>query len=199
MKIVKYLIISVVLFVLCMVYSRFTVSVFTPSKTELQNAISKLPGDARYLVMVDFSKSSAQERMYVYDIKNEDYVYSGVVQHGSGGKSTARKPEFSNVIGSGCSSLGMYRVSEYSHINRIKSVKISCFRLDGMSSTNSNARTRGLLIHPSVTASMLPFEIWGMSLPLTCESLGCFAVSAHTMKKIADYKKKGSMYLYAYC
>ena len=199
MKIIKYLMIAALLFALCIVYSYFTVSILTPSQTELREAIRHLPNDARYLVMVDFAKASAQERLYVYDLKEKDYVYSGVVQHGLGGKSTARRPEFSNVIGSRCSSLGLYRVAEYSHINRIKAFKIPCFRLDGLSSTNSNARARGLLIHTSVTASSLPFEIWGLSLPLTRESEGCFAVSRHTMKTISELKKKGNVYLYAYC
>lgn len=185
--------------VLAITYSYFTVSVFTPSPEDLRRAVSKLPAGTRYVVMVDFGKSSAQERLFVYDLEEKEYIYSGVVQHGMGRNSTARKPEFSNEVGSKCSSLGMYRVAEYSRIYGIDIVKIPCFRLDGLSSTNSNARARGILIHPSLSTTLLPFEIWGMSLPLTFESYGCFAVSMHTMRKLSELKGNGAVCLYAYC
>lgn len=73
-----------------------------------------------------------------------------------------------------------------------------CYRLIGLDSTNSNAMTRGILIHPSLTHTLMPFEIWGLDLPLTWESQGCFAVSCNTMYEISKRFKKNNMYLYAY-
>ena len=186
------------LFFSAVVYSFFTVSFITPSEHLVEKVLKRVPYDTKYLILVDFSKASAQERLYIYDVKNNKYVYSGVVQHGLGRGSTARHPEFSNELGSKCSSLGLFRVAEFSKIHRIKTMDIPCFRLDGLSNSNSNARRRGLLIHYSLTASLLPFELWGVSLPLTRESEGCFAVSAHTMYKIARLNLEGKVYLYAF-
>ena len=73
-----------------------------------------------------------------------------------------------------------------------------CFRMVGLDSTNSNAIARGILIHPSLTRTLMPFEIWGLDLPLTWESQGCFAVSCNTMYEINKRFKRNNMYLYAY-
>ena len=186
------------LFFIAVVYSFFTVSFFTPGEHLVEKVLRKVPFDTRYLILVDFSKASGQERLYIYDVKKTDFIYSGIVQHGLGRGSTARHPEFSNELGSKCSSLGLYKVAELSKIHRIKTADIPCFRLDGLSKTNSNARRRGLLIHYSLTASLIPFEIWGVPLPLTQESEGCFAVSAHTMLEIARLNLEGKVYLYAF-
>ena len=184
--------------VMGMVYSFCTVSHRTPPTNYLETVLQQIPSDGKYIILVDFSKASAQERLFVYDIPNQKYVYSGVVQHGLGRGSTAFTPEFSNEIGSNCSSLGLYRLTSYSKIYRIPYVDIPCFRMDGLSSTNSNARARGILIHPSISATLLPFELWGVPLPLTPESMGCFAVSIHTMWKIKQLYDEGDMYLYAF-
>ena len=186
------------LFLGAIAYSFFTVSFFTPSEALVEKVLKKVPYDTKYLILVDFSKASAQERLYIYDVDQLDFVYSGLVQHGLGRGSTARRPEFSNELGSKCSSLGLFKVAELSKIHRIKTADIPCFRLDGLSESNSNARRRGLLIHYSMTTTLMPFEIWGVPLPLTKESEGCFAVSAHTMFKIAQLNLEGKTYLYAF-
>lgn len=123
------------------------------------------------------------------------FIYSGLTQHGSGKGNTARRAKFSNEIGSGCSSLGVYEVTSYENMYTIP---IKCFRLKGLSLTNSNAETRGIVIHPSLTASLVPFELKGASLPLTIESKGCFAVDLQTMQAIKQCFNKGKVYLYAY-
>ena len=76
---------------------------------------------------------------------------------------------------------------------------LDCIRLDGLSQTNSNARKRGIVIHPSMTLSFIPFELKGVSLPLTPESEGCFAVSFKTFNAIKKLREKtvSPIYLYA--
>lgn len=177
-------------------YNRFTVSCKKPSSDVVEKVLKRLPTSVEYLCVVNFGKHSGEERFFIYDVKQVKYVYSGIVQHGNGKGNTASKPIFSNTIGSNCSSLGLYRI-EYKDKMHI-SPHAPCFRLVGLDSTNSNAMARGILIHPSVTATLLPFEIWGLNLPLTMESQGCFAVSCNTMYEIDKRFNNKNMYLYAY-
>ena len=160
-----------------------------------QNILSCIPKDARYVCFVDFGKLSCYDRFYIYDVKKEKYIYSSRVQHGNGGKSTALKPEFSNKIGSNCSSLGLYKVTS---LGRMKNwPNAECFRLRGLSPSNSNAEKRGILIHPSVSLSIIP-KFPGLIIPLTSESKGCFAVSIATMQKLKECYKEGNIYVNAY-
>lgn len=151
-----------------------------------------IPKDGRYVIFVDFSKPSGEDRFKIYDCKSHSIVYSSVVQHGNGGGSTKEKPVFSNKIGSNCSSLGLYKITGF---GKMKSFPVDCFRLKGLSSTNSNAEKRGIVIHPTLSSS-LPFRMH--YLPLTDESHGCFGVSFETMKTIRELYRKGTIYLYAF-
>lgn len=123
--------------------------------------------------------------------KDGEPVYSGAVLHGNGKGNTSSKPVFSNEPGSNCSSLGLYKVTGSRTMNN----GYPCLILQGLSPTNSNAETRGILIHPSLMVSLLPFEFDKACFPLTNASLGCFAVSYHTFKFIE--KLSNPIYLYA--
>ncbi|MDO4957774.1 MAG: murein L,D-transpeptidase catalytic domain family protein [Prevotellaceae bacterium] len=178
------------------VYNRFMVSCKKPSSVTIDSVIKRLPSDARYLCIVNFGKHSGEERFFIYNVKKKKFEYSGLVQHGNGKGNTAGKPKFSNVIGSNCSSLGLYKITSKDKMHSWPNAP--CLRMIGLDSTNSNAMSRGILIHPSLTRTLMPFEIWGLDLPLTWESQGCFAVSCNTMYEISKRFNKNNMYLYAY-
>lgn len=73
-----------------------------------------------------------------------------------------------------------------------------CVKLEGLSSTNSNAFERGIVIHPSILASCVPFQFPG-NFPLTNASQGCFSVSFRDFSKILEItKNKKEVYLYAF-
>lgn len=154
-----------------------------------------IPNNARYVCYVDFGKLSYNDRLYIYNVRKKKCVYSARVQHGNGGKSTALKPEFSNEVGSNCSSLGLYKVTKLDKMNSNKHV--DCLRLRGLSSTNSNAEKRGILVHPGFTLSLIP-KLPGLVIPLNSESKGCFTVSIITMQVLKHYLKEGDIYIYAY-
>lgn len=140
-------------------------------------------------IVVDFSKPSCEDRLFIYDrYIGADLVYSGVVLHGCGGKSTPSKPEFSNEIGSNCSSLGEYTLEG---IVKMKN-GMEAIKLKGWSDTNSNAEKRGIYIHPCIMATLLPFNLPGVNFPLTKASEGCFAVSYHTYEAIKFYMNQDS-------
>ena len=183
-------------FLALIAYNRFTVSSKSPNNAIIDSVIERLPSDANYLCIVNFGKHSGEERFFIYNVRNNKYEYSGLVQHGNGKGNTAGKPKFSNVIGSNCSSLGLYKITSKDKMHSWPNAP--SYRLIGLDSTNSNAMTRGILIHPSLTHTLMPFEIWGLDLPLTWESQGCFAVSCNTMYEIRKKIKKNNMYLYAY-
>ena len=190
------ILLGLVFFLALITYNRFTVSSKKPSKEIIDSAIKRLPSDANYLCIVNFGKHSGEERFFIYDVKKKKCEYSGLVQHGNGKGNTASKPKFSNVIGSNCSSLGLYKITSKDNMHSWPGAP--CFRMVGLDSTNTNAMARGILIHPSLTRTLMPFEIWGLDLPLTWESQGCFAVSCNTMYEISKRFKKNNMYLYAY-
>ena len=180
----KYLKIIGIGFILCVVLS-FCIPKGGPDWfRERKKYIKESYSYHTYEIAVDFSKPSCEDRLFIYDCTiGAELIYSGVVLHGCGGNSTPSKPEFSNEIGSNCSSLGRYTLEGI--------IKMSdgreAIKLKGLDNTNSNAEARGIYIHPSIMATLLPFNLPGMNFPLTKASEGCFAVSYHTYLMIKLY------------
>lgn len=141
--------------------------------------------EQNFAVFVDFKRKSMKDRFFVVDMQRRKIIFSDRVAHGLGGNSTADTPDFSNEIGSNCSSLGFYKIAEQ---GKMKRNLLDCFRLDGLSTTNSNARTRGILIHRGIGAGLVPFNL-PFSLPLSHDSEGCFATTGRAMKYL-EYRKK---------
>ena len=145
-----------------------------------------------YCILVDFSVHPGKNRFFVWDFNKQKIVYSTVCEHGRGGNSTHMKPEFSNIAGSYCSSVGRYHVMHKSHMNRNPSVP--CYILKGVDSTNSNAFSRKIYIHPSVSQTpTFPF-------PLPWRTEGCFGISLRGFEKVKHYKDMSNkpMLLWAY-
>lgn len=120
-----------------------------------------------YCILVDFDVHPGKNRFFIWDFNKREIVYSTICEHGRGGKSTHRTPEFSNKIGSRCSSLGKYYVMNRRHMYNYPSVP--CYVLKGVDKTNSNAMARGILIHPSVS------QITTFPFPLQSRTEGCLA------------------------
>lgn len=145
-----------------------------------------------YCILVDFDVHPGKNRFFIWDFNKQEIVYSTICEHGRGGKSTHRTPEFSNVGGSKCTSLGKYHVMNSRHMYNHPSVP--CYVLKGVDPTNSNAMARGILIHPDVCQMpMFPF-------PLGWRTEGCFGLSRRGFCTVDKYKKISSkpMLLWAY-
>lgn len=145
-----------------------------------------------YCILVDFDVHSGKNRFFVWDFTKHRIVYSTICEHGRGGKSTHRTPEFSNKCGSKCTSLGKYHVLNKRHMYNHPSVP--CYVLKGVDSTNSNAMARGILIHPSVN------QIPTFPFPLHWRTEGCFGLSLRGFDIVDEYKQMSSkpMLLWAY-
>lgn len=97
----------------------------------------------RYVSVLDMSLHSSQDRFFLLDMLNKTMT-SFVVAHGRGSDPDhdGYAQTFSNVPQSKMSSLGFYQVSETYTGSQGYSVK-----MDGLSTTNSKARSRAIVIH----------------------------------------------------
>lgn len=141
------------------------------------------------LTLIDFSKPSTEERLYILDMKQKRLICSSVVSHGrNSGNNYATS--FSNISGSYKSSLGFY-VTENTYNGKNGYSLI----LDGLESgINDKAKERAIVMHgapysnPSVIASSGRLG----------RSLGCPAVPQALCKKIINTIKGGTiLFIYA--
>lgn len=136
----------------------------------LQNDLS-----TEYCFFVDMSLPSGRNRFFIYDLKKNSIINSGLAAHGSCNETFLSRPRFSNQSKSGCSSLGKYKVGEFYTGKYGRS-----FRLYGLDNCNSNAYKRAVVIHGY---DCVPDEeIYPRVL---CNSFGCVMVSYKFFDKIS--------------
>lgn len=138
----------------------------------------------KYLSIVDFSAHSSKSRFYLVDMTTGS-VSALHTAHGQGSDTNndGYAERFSNTSGSEMSSIGYYRVAEtYSGKHGLS------IRLDGLSSTNSKARARAIVIHSASYVS----ESSGRA----GRSWGCFVLDPNYLSSVVSRIKNGSL-LYA--
>ncbi|MFM6928659.1 MAG: murein L,D-transpeptidase catalytic domain family protein [Bdellovibrio sp.] len=113
-----------------------------------------------YLSIINFAQSSKEKRFYIIDM-NSGSVWAIHTAHGKGSDPDhdGYANSFSNVSGSNKSSLGYYLTGETYQGSHGLSL-----RLDGLSSTNSNARSRAIVIHGASyvqESSVIQGRSWG--------------------------------------
>ena len=124
--------------------------------------------------MLDFSEHSATPRFHLVERASGRVLQTFRVAHGQGSEGSRHgyAEVFSNVPDTNASSLGLYRTAE---IYVSEAFAGPAMRMDGLSPTNSNARTRFIVIHGS--RYMEP-EFWeGKRGGRPGLSDGCFAFS----------------------
>lgn len=138
----------------------------------------------KYMSIVDFSAHSSKSRFYLVDMTTGK-VTALHTSHGKGSDSNndGYAERFSNTSGSEMSSLGYFRVAEtYSGKHGLS------IRLDGLSSTNSRARARAVVVH---SASYVSEE-----KKKAGRSWGCFVLDPKYHASVVAKIKNGSL-LYA--
>ena len=155
-----------------------------------------------YCIFVDFSAYSGSKRLMLYSFKDDKVLYSCKCAHGNDGSGTieATKESFSNKSGSHKSSLGKYKIGKKRKINSIDGMfdvsmyNIPCYETHGLEQTNSNAHSRGILIHPDPIMNCLPFPM------LPWHSYGCFSIPNSSFNIVSEYidKSKRPVLLWAY-
>lgn len=143
--------------------------------------------DTRFLILVDYSIPSNSNRLFIWNIEQDKIVEKFWCAHGFGGNSTAEKTEFSNVVGSNCSSLGWFLVDRSVGVSSNWGYKYHA--VDGLDACNSNARRREILIHPwsSVTYDY-KMQI-KEPMVLDGRSAGCFTTTEDGFNTIDRYIK----------
>lgn len=131
-----------------------------------------------YCILVDFSLHSGKKRIFVYDMKKDSLIATGMVSHGCGDAPwgadvTSSKPVFSNEHESHCSSLGKYRIGKRGYSSWGINVN---YKLHGLEESNSNAYDRIIVLH---SWEAIPHEeVYPDGTP---EGWGCPAVSNEFM------------------
>ncbi|MEI7527468.1 MAG: murein L,D-transpeptidase catalytic domain-containing protein [Elusimicrobiota bacterium] len=138
-------------------------------------------GNTAYLSVVDFSKFSGLPRFFIIEMKTGS-VRALRVAHGEGSDpgDTGYAAIFSNTPASKQSSLGFYSTGELYSGAYGRSM-----RLDGLSPTNSNARSRNIVVHGYAGVVETGAQI-GLSQ-------GCLAVGLPQIGEVIASLKGGSI------
>lgn len=141
------------------------------------------------ITIIDFTKPSTEERLYVIDLQNKKLLFVSHVSHGrNSGENYATS--FSNINGSHQSSLGFFLTEGTYHGRNGYSLK-----LDGLEKgINDRAKERAIVIHgakysnPSIISSAGRLG----------RSFGCPALPTELAKPIINTIKDGSvLFIYA--
>lgn len=143
---------------------------------------------ARRLAVIDYSKPSAEQRLWVFDLAAAKLLYLERVAHGRGSGDNLSE-HFSNLPGSFQSSLGLFMTREtYMGGNGYS------LRLEGLDpGFNDRARERAIVIHGASYVSDATVKVRGG----VGRSHGCPAVRREIARTLID-TIKGGQYLFAY-
>lgn len=140
-------------------------------------------------LLIDMSIHSGKKRAFLYDLKKDSILASGMCAHGCGSNPwgetfTKDKPVFSNTPDSHCTSIGKFKIGKRGYSNW--GIKVN-YVLHGLESTNSNAQKRQIVLHS--WEDVPDNEIYPNGSP---EGWGCPAVSNAFMRVIDPELKASS-------
>lgn len=141
------------------------------------------------MTLIDFSKPSTEERLYVFDMNERKLLYSSHVSHGKN-SGTNYAEHFSNEVGSYKSSLGFFLTGNtYMGRNGYSMV------LNGLEEgVNDKAKERAIVVHGSAYSNPAVIARSGR----LGRSLGCPALPLQLTKPIINTIKEGSvLFIYA--
>lgn len=150
------------------------------SKLELKAYAAKNKCSQQYAFVIDMRIPSFKKRFFVYDLKKDSLLMSGLVAHGTGSETFKGELVFSNIPDSRCTSLGKYKIGV-----SYKGMYGLSYRLHGLDSTNNKALARAIVLHGN---SCVPDEE-EYEYPI-CFSYGCPMVSSGFLKKLKPYIDK---------
>lgn len=134
----------------------------------------------RYVVVIDFSQHNSKKRFYLIDMDSGDVV-GYLTAHGKNSDPDfdGLATKFSNTPDSLMTSLGFYLTAETYYGEHGYSL-----RLDGLSTTNSNARKRAIVIHGASYVT---------DAPLIGRSYGCPALDMDYYAEVISMIKGGAL------
>jgi hypothetical protein len=126
-----------------------------------------------YCFLVDMSLPSGKNRFFIYNFEKDSIEVSGLVAHGNCFEYWLAERKFSNVVGSGCTSLGKYKIG----IPYTGKFGYS-YKLHGLDSSNNNAFERTVVLHghSCIPETEVSDEI--------CQSNGCPTVAPQFLSRL---------------
>ncbi len=158
--------------------------------SEIKNFIKGKNYNQDLAVFINFRIHSGKYRYFLYDLKNSKILQKAIVAHGDGSViKNLPALRFSNKDGSHQSSLGKYEIKE-SYSGKFG----KAYRLDGLDETNSNARSRAIVLH---SYDSVPDR---ESSQPACLSFGCPMLSKNAFNETAKYidRSPKTILLYAF-
>jgi L,D-transpeptidase catalytic domain len=150
------------------------------TQLQLKQYAAKNKCNQDYAFVIDMRIPSYKKRFFVYNLKRDSIIASGLVAHGIGSETFRGELIFSNTPDSRCSSLGKYKIgSSYSGLWGFS------YRLQGLDSTNNKALMRAVVLH---SLDCVP-DIEPNESPI-CFSYGCPMVSPAFLQKLKGYISK---------
>lgn len=139
--------------------------------------------NTRVALFVDLSRHSGRRRFVAWDMVRMVSIFTSPVSHGSGSEMShvrSAYARFSNEDGSHLSSLGRAVVAE-----RYEGRYGVAYRLDGLETTNSNLRSRCVVLHGWEHTTSYP--IWPRA---TVGSFGCPVLSRRMMARVDELLRR---------
>lgn len=130
--------------------------------------------NSRVGFLLDMSVASGKNRLFVTDLEKDSIISAGLVTHGRCNQNWLSGRKYSNVVGSGCTSLGRYRIG-----NAYQGRFGLAYKLHGLDTTNNNAFKRYVVLHAH---ECVP-DNETHPLPL-CQSDGCPTVSPAFLQEL---------------
>jgi len=153
--------------------------------------VLRQPSDHPRAAVLDFSAHSLTPRFHLIDRASGRVLQTFRVAHGQGSEGSRHDGYadlFSNVPDSNTSSLGLYRTAE-TYVSQV--YPGLAMRMDGLSPTNSNARSRFIVIH---AAGYMEPESWkGKKAGRPGLSDGCFVFSKADRDAVVSSLQGGAL------
>ena len=153
--------------------------------------VLRQPSDHPRAAVLDFSAHSSTPRFHLVDRASGRVLQTLRVAHGQGSEGSRHDgyaEVFSNVADSNTSSLGLYRTAE-TYVSQV--YPGLAMRMDGLSPTNSNARSRFIVIH---AAGYMEPESWqGKKAGRPGLSDGCFVFSKADRDAVVSSLQGGAL------
>jgi len=135
--------------------------------------ISKNNFNKEIFFLIDMSLPSNQNRFFIYDLMKDTISSSGLVTHGRCNQRWLEGRKYSNTEGSGCTSLGKYKIGNF-YIGRFG----LAFKLYGLEATNNNAFERFVVLHSHECVPETEVS------DAICQSDGCPTVSPNFLRQL---------------
>lgn len=136
------------------------------------------------LAVIDFSRPSSEERLWIFDARSGELLLRDLVAHGRN-SGNVLPTRFSNIEGSHQSSLGLFRAEE-SYVGKHG----YALRLEGLEpGINDLARRRAIVIHGADYVS----DDWVARYGRIGRSHGCPAVDRRVVTQVVDSLKGGQL------